>query len=88
MSFYSFQLNYKLNKKQLKMINTNLQIYCDKINCKKFESRLCRIREDEENIYLLDIDIYDDIENEDIEVVNLIEFYLNNFELGNDDKIF
>ena len=84
MSIYTFQMSYKLSRKQLNIIIKNLQSYCDEIKCDKFDIYLNEI--ERKNLYLLDIELYDDAENESNDVIKLVEFYLDAFD--NDEKIF
>ena len=84
MSYYIFQIKYKLSRKQFHIIIKNLQSYCDEIKCDKFDIYLNEI--ERKNLYLLDIELYDDAENESNDVIKLVEFYLDAFD--NDEKIF
>ena len=86
MSFYTFQMSYKLSRKQLNIIIKNLQLYCDEISCSKFDIYSNEI--ERKNLYLLDIELYDEIDNENNNVIKLVEFYLDAFNSGNDEKIF
>ena len=86
MSFYTFQMRYKLSRKQLNIIIKNLQSYCDEIKCDKFDIYLNEI--ERKNLYLLDIELYDEIDDENNNVIKLVEFYLDAFNSGNDEKIF
>ena len=88
MSIFTFQMNYKLNKNQFNLIIKNLQQYCDKISCKKFYIEFHYNKS--EGIYYLDIVLEVDNEDEkmDIDIINLVQFYIHEFEQGHDDKIF
>jgi len=86
MSFYTFQMSYKLSRKQLNIIIKNLQLYCDEIKCEKFDIYLSEI--ERKHLYLLDIELYDEIDDENNNVIKLVEFYLDAFDSGNDEKVF
>ncbi len=86
MSIYTFQMSYKLSRKQLNIIIKNLQLYCDEIKCDKFDIYLNEI--ERKNLYLLDIELYNEIDDENDNVIKLVEFYLDAFNSGNDEKIF
>ena len=84
MSFYTFQMSYKLSRKQLNIIKKYLQLYCDEIKCEKFDIDLYEI--ERENLYLLDILLYDNEVDENNNVIRLVEMCL--FFWGNDEKVF
>ena len=84
---FCFNFNYKLTKKQLKMIESNIKNYCDKIGCKEFNFCISYVRGEN---YFLDLELINIEESEEInvDIVNLIDFYLSEFEQNNDKKIF
>jgi len=88
MSILTFQMNYKLNKNQFNLIIKNLQQYCDKISCKEFYIELHYNKS--ECVYYLDIVLEDNNEDDNIDknIINLVQFYIHEFEQGHDDKIF
>ncbi len=87
MSFYTFQMSYKLTRKQLNIIIKNLQIYCDEIKCEHFDIYLNEI--ERKNLYLLDIKLDDnDSKDENDDIIKLVEFYLNAFKNNDNNKIF
>ncbi len=85
MTFYTFKTNFKLTKKQLKMIEKNLEKYCDQINCELFSMSIYK----KDDIYLLDVELIDDNKkNEYDKVIELVEFYLKAFANGDDEKVY
>jgi len=93
MGYYIFRMSYKITRKQLNIIEKNLQLYCDKIKCEKFDIYLYENKREklyELDIQLYDLDnlIYDNKVDENNNVIKLLKFYLNAFESGNDDKVF
>ena len=93
MGYYIFQMSDKLTRKQLNIIIKNLQLYCDEIKCENFDIYLYEDKREklyEINILLYDLDnlIYDNVVDENNNVIKLVKFYLNAFESGNDDKVF
>lgn len=84
MSILTFQMNYELNKKQFNLIIKNLKQYY----CKKFIIELYYNKS--ECVYCLDIVLEDNNENDNIDknIINLVQFYIHEFEQGHDDKIF
>jgi hypothetical protein len=78
-------MNFKLTKKQLKMIEKNLEKFCDQINCDNFSMSMYKIYD----IYLLDVEFTDNIKkNKYDKVIELVEFYLKAFVNGDDEKVY
>ena len=85
MTLYTFQTNFKLTKKQFKIIEKNLEKYCDQIKCEHFSIALFK----KDDIYLLDVELTDDNnKNEYDKVIELVEFYLKAFANGDDEKVY
>lgn len=84
MSFYIFDIKYKLSRKQFNIIIKKLQLYCDKIKCDKFDIHIWK--NERKKLYSLNINLYDNEVDESNTVIELVKFYLDAFD--NDEKIF
>lgn len=84
MVIYNFAIDFKLNRNQKKIIQNNIELYCDKKNIKRYTFEIFELVR--KNIYHIEISI--DNDDEDIKFVDMINFYLTAFYNGNEDKVF